>query len=134
MNPAEAFTDKVWEDAEINQGVRQLPAMIAKQTHAVIEAEAQLKETKHLIHVAEAAVKVRYIGVKKSAGELNAIAFNETHELHKQLLNEEKQLEISRAYLQYYRDMFDSCRKAANLKIEELRRLEGTYSKRQPDN
>lgn len=129
----ENFTEKVWEDAEINQGIRQLPAMIAKQTEEVIKAEYAVRETKHLIQVAESAVKVRFTGIKKTASELNAVAFNETHELHKQILDQEKELEIAKAYLQYYRDMFDSCRKAANLKVEEIRRLEGTYSKRRPN-
>lgn len=129
---AEMFTEETWTPAQIDQGLRQLPSIIAKRTQEAIQAESAVKELKHLIYMAEAAVKSQHIGSKMTASLLNSIAYNESAELYKQLLDLEKEHELAKARLQYYRDVFDSCRKAANLRIEEARRLEGTLSRRTP--
>jgi hypothetical protein len=124
------LTEKTWEPGEINKHLRQLPAIIAKKNQEAIEAETAVKELKHLITMTEASVKARFIGQKTTASEMNAIAYTESGELHKQMIDLEKTFMLAKARCEYYRDLFDSCRKAANLRIEEARRLEGTLTRR----
>lgn len=126
----ENLTEQVWEPAEIQQGLRQLPTLIGTQTRAEIDAEAQVKEIKHYITLNEAAVKVQHSDEKLTATALNALAYQETAELHEQLLESEKKYELEKARTEYFRDMFDSCRKAASVQMEEVKHMSGSVGRK----
>lgn len=126
----EEATNQEWTPSAINEGLRQLPALIATASQNAIEAQSKVKEHKHTISMVEASVRVREIGNKRSAMEVVAMARMEHKDLYKEIVELEKEYEMKNARLQFLRDLFDSCRKAASIRIEEARRLEGTISRR----
>lgn len=132
MSDAETNTNVV-EQIDVHGDLARLPGLIYRKTEEVVDAEKGVKQLKHVVDLKEAAIKAERSGEKLTATSLNAIAYTQTGELRSDLMDLESTLELRKAQLQYLRDRFDSVRKEANLRIEEMRRLDGVVTNRYGD-
>jgi hypothetical protein len=126
-------TNETWEPGEINTALRNLPSEIAKASQEVVEAEAKVKDRKFTISMLEAATRVENLDKKYTASDIKALVMDKHQQLFEEMLQLEKTYEMKKVRLEYLRDLWDSCRKAANLQIEEMRRMDGVMTSRKPN-
>ena len=116
------LSEKVWQNEEVERGLRQLPALIARKSVEMAGCDAKVKQLKHSISLIEAIEMTKETQVKRTPTEMKAAAYVESQEQRVALIELELKYALLESEHQELKDMFDSIRKQANVMIEEIKR------------
>lgn len=130
------LSEIVWTYAEIERGLRQLPALKAFQTDKVIQARKTWDELRltNKIERAKSMIQNRLTpeGKQTPAKMLEALADSECVDFEVACIGAESDYRIADAELSKLDDLYTSCRKAANLILIEFEGKSDSITKRRP--